>query len=132
RGHRFPGSQRPRRSRRRSAIGYQRMRVSLVSAHYPPNFVSGGTLVPQRVARGLAERGHDVSVFAGRLDDGEAALTVSHGVDGAIPVTWINITPFTAWNDVNNYDSPGVAAAFADFLAAARPDVVHFPPLQTF
>ena len=36
------------------------MRITLVSAHYPPNFVSGGTLQPQRLAHGLRDRGHDV------------------------------------------------------------------------
>ena len=45
------------------------MRVLTVSAHYPPNFVSGGTLQPQRLSRGLRDRGHDVSVFAGWLGE---------------------------------------------------------------
>ena len=52
------------------------MRIALVSAHYPPNFVSGGTLVPQRIAEGLARRGHRISVFAGSMDDGHRDLTV--------------------------------------------------------
>ena len=33
------------------------MRITFVSAHYPPNFVSGGTLQPQRLARGLPRPG---------------------------------------------------------------------------
>src|SRR3954447_14607568 len=39
------------------------MRVVVVSAHCPPNFVSGGTLAPQRLARALRARGHEVSVY---------------------------------------------------------------------
>ncbi len=48
------------------------MHIALVSSHYPPNFVSGGTLVPQRIAEGFAARGHRVSVFAGSFEDGAA------------------------------------------------------------
>ena len=51
------------------------MRVVQVSAHYPPNFVSGGTLVPQRIAQGLARRGHDAWVYAGHLDDSREPLS---------------------------------------------------------
>ena len=42
-------------------LRYRLMRITFVSAHYPPNFVSGGTLQPQRLARGLPRRGHDVA-----------------------------------------------------------------------
>ena len=36
-------------------------RIVVVSAHYPPNFVSGGTLQAAAPRPGLAARGHDVS-----------------------------------------------------------------------
>jgi hypothetical protein len=76
-------------------VGYRPMRVTLVSAHYPPNFVSGGTLQPQRIARGLVARDHEVRVFAGCLDSrrtpstagrtptttGSRALAGHHAVD---------------------------------------------------
>ena len=52
------------------------MRIAIVSAHYPPNFVSGGTLVPARIARTLADRGHQVYVFAGEVLEGEPDLMV--------------------------------------------------------
>ncbi|TML84802.1 MAG: hypothetical protein E6G06_22370, partial [Actinobacteria bacterium] len=57
------------------------MRVVVVSAHYPPNFVSGGTVAAQRLARGLRERGHDVSVYAGRLDAGRTPLSTWEEID---------------------------------------------------
>ncbi len=108
------------------------MRLALVSAHYPPNFVSGGTLVPQRIAQGLTARGHDVRVFAGRLDEDEAPLSTFTEPDAdGIPVTWINTTPWTAWNDPMNVDNPDVHAAFESWLADHRPEVVHFHSLQT-
>lgn len=45
------------------------VRILVVSAHFPPNFVSGGTLVPQRTAVALQRRGHDVAVYAGCRGD---------------------------------------------------------------
>lgn len=109
------------------------MRIGLVSAHYPPNFVSGGTLVPHRLAAGLRDRGHEVVVFAGRLDADEQPLTVRDetGPDGT-GTTWVNITPFTGWDDPRNHDNPEVAQRFRTWLQEARPAVVHFHALQTF
>lgn len=108
------------------------MRVALVSAHYPPNFVSGGTLVPQRMARGLAARGHEVRVFAGRLDAESDPLAVCTELDEeSIPVTWITTTPWTSWADTHNYDNPGVAEAFGRWLDEFGPRVVNLHSLQT-
>jgi len=108
------------------------MRILVVSAHYPPNFVSGGTLVPQRLARGLRARGHDVSVYAGWLGDDRAPLTTWDEADEtSLGVRWIATTPWTAWSDRQNFDNPAVAADFAAHVAAVRPDVVHFHALQS-
>jgi hypothetical protein len=60
------------------------MRITLVSAHYPPNFVSGGTLQPQRIARGLRARGHDVRVFAGCLDSRRRPLDTWEEIDETV------------------------------------------------
>lgn len=103
-----------------------------VSAHYPPNFVSGGTIVPQRIARGLLDRGHDVFVYAGYLDAGRRPLsgwteTDSHGVS----VRWVVTTPWTGWSDPRNSVNPEVTADFATWLADVQPDVVHLHSLQT-
>jgi glycosyltransferase involved in cell wall biosynthesis len=108
----------------------ERPRLVVVSAHFPPDFVSGGTLVPDRQARGLAERGWDVSVFAGSLDEARAPLsTWDEDVDG-LAVRWIAIKPFIWWDDRRNFDNPGADDAFRTYLAAARPDVVHLHSLQ--
>ncbi|KQR16693.1 glycosyltransferase [Cellulomonas sp. Leaf334] len=108
------------------------MRVVQVSAHYPPNFVSGGTLVPQRVARGMAERGHESWVYAGHLDADREPLSTWTESDGAgVDVRWVVTTPWTGWADPRNSENPAVAADFDAWLAEIRPDVVHIHSLQT-
>ena len=110
------------------------MRVVVVSCHYPPNFVSGGTLVPQRLARGLLARGHDVHVYAGWLDhDGtrQPLDTWDETDETGLPVRWIVSTPFTGWSDDRNWRNPPVTADFAGWLETVRPDVVHLHCLQS-
>lgn len=108
------------------------MRVVQVSAHFPPNLVSGGTLVPQRIARGLADRGHDVHVYAGYLDDDREPLSTWTEDDGhGVSVRWVVTTPWTAWSDPRNSLNPAVTADFERWLAEVRPDVVHLHSLQT-
>lgn len=108
-----------------------RSRLVVVSAHFPPNFVSGGTLVPDRQARGFQARGWDVSVYAGHLQRGRPAYeTRDENVEG-LPVRWIEVEPFIAWTDERNFDNPAVAADFDAHLAEVRPDLVHLHSLQT-
>ena len=109
------------------------MRIALVSAHYPPNFVSGGTLVPQRIADGFARRGHQVSVFAGSIDDGQPDLTVRREVTGSgVAIQWTSVTGMLGWSDTVNYANDDVDAEFSRWLSRTRPDVVHFHTLQGF
>jgi glycosyltransferase involved in cell wall biosynthesis len=108
------------------------VRVVVVSAHFPPNHVSGGTLVPQRIARDLARRGHEVAVYAGYLDESREPLSTWEETDrDGVRIRWIVTTPWTAWNDPLNSDNPGVAEDFAAWLDRERPDVVHLHSLQT-
>src|SRR5664279_3945909 len=110
-----------------------RVRIALVSAHYPPNFVSGGTLVPQRIADGFARRGHQVSVFAGSIDDGQPDLTVRREVTGSgVAIQWTSVTGMLGWSDTVNYANDDVDAEFSRWLSRTRPDVVHFHTLQGF
>lgn len=106
------------------------MRVLVVSAHYPPNFISGGTLGPQRIAHGLAARGHEVSVYAGWLGDREPLDTWT-GDDGlGMLVRWIAVTPWVDWASRRNFDNPDVTADFRLHLDEVRPDLVHVHSLQ--
>jgi glycosyltransferase involved in cell wall biosynthesis len=108
------------------------VRILVVSAHYPPDFVSGGTLTPQRLARGLRSRGHDVTVYAGSLDSERAPLSSWSEVDETgLPVRWIASWPWIGWDDPNCYENKRVTADFADHVARTRPDIVHFHALQS-
>lgn len=109
-----------------------RMRVVQVSAHYPPNFVSGGTLVPHRIARELARRGHESHVYAGHLDAARSPLSTWTEVDDAgVHVRWVVTTPWTGWDDPRNSENPEVVADFRAYLDELRPEVVHVHSLQT-
>lgn len=108
------------------------MRIGIVSAHFPPNFVSGGTLVPARLADALARRGHDVHVFAGRLDDGAPDMVVSREItEDGVTIHWVTVTGFVSWANRPNFDNPRMHSQFLSFLDEARPEVVHFHALQT-
>ncbi len=107
------------------------MHIALVSSHYPPNFVSGGTLVPQRIAEGFAARGHRVSVFAGSFEDGLPDMTVRHEISpGGVQIQWTTITGMLTWADDVNFANDDVDAEFSRWLVRTRPDVVHFHNLQ--
>ncbi|MDP1819356.1 MAG: glycosyltransferase [Acidimicrobiales bacterium] len=106
-------------------------RLLVVSAHFPPDFVSGGTLVPDRQARGLAARGWDVAVYAGSVDPKRPPLVAWDDMVDGLPVRWIGIAPFTSWSDSHNFDNPEVVADLAAHLAQRPVDVVHAHSLQT-
>ncbi|MGQ0833289.1 MAG: glycosyltransferase [Microthrixaceae bacterium] len=108
------------------------MRIVQVSAHFPPEFVSGGTLQPQRLARALRADGHSVQVLAGSLDGERAPLSVWDDADETgLPVRWVAAGEFVWWDDVRNYDNPPVEAIAAELYREWRPDVVHCHSLQT-
>jgi glycosyltransferase involved in cell wall biosynthesis len=112
-------------------VGYRSMRVTLVSAHYPPNFVSGGTLQPQRLAHGLLDRGHDVRVFAGCLDSRRTPLDAwTEPDERGMAVHWLVTTPWIDWADERNHDNPAAAEVFRSHLAEHPADVVHLHSLQ--
>lgn len=122
---------------RRAQVGY--VRVLVVSAHFPPNFVSGGTLVPLRSALELARRGHDVSVFAGWIGhthrSGDAFDDVAVGPGGggrsaAVPVRWFTTNDAIGWDSRLNFDNPAAEEEFARSLRAFEPDIVHFHSMQ--
>ncbi|MEY2399812.1 MAG: hypothetical protein QOJ00_2986 [Actinomycetota bacterium] len=107
------------------------MRIAVVTAHFPPNFTSGGSLAPQRLAREITERGHQVFVYAGSLDRDRAPGEAWDGTDAAgFPIRWIEIHPWIGWADSNNVDNPVVTADYARWLETTKPDVVHVHSCQ--
>ena len=108
------------------------MRVVVVSAHYPPDFVSGGTLVPQRQARALRDRGHDVRVYAGSLDPArQDGGPWDEADETGVPVHWVPVRHAIGWADRANHDDPRACAQFEAWLEQVRPDVVHLHSLQS-
>src|SRR5262245_24728367 len=109
----------------------RRMRILTVSAHYPPNFVSGGTLQPQRLSQGLRSRGHDVSVYAGWLGDRPPLDSWEETDDTGMPVRWVASGPWIGWSDDRNWFNPAVTEHFRAHVEALRPDLVHVHALQS-
>ncbi len=114
------------------------MRLVIVSAHYPPDFTSGATLVAQRTARGAARAGHEVHLYAGWIGGGrpDAAerkpMESWEEVDEAgVRIRWVATHPWLGWEDQANFDNPRVADDFGRYLAEVKPDLVHFQVLQT-
>jgi glycosyltransferase involved in cell wall biosynthesis len=100
-----------------------------VTAHFPPDFVSGGVLVPERIARAVFEHGHDSYVFTGALH-GLDALEQRDSDANGVKIRWIGVAPFLAWDDEKNYNNPEVASRFAEYVAEISPDIVHFHSIQ--
>ncbi len=109
----------------------RRMRILTVSAHYPPNFVSGGTLQPQRIGQGLRARGHDVSVYAGWIGDRPPLESWADTDETGMPVRWVVSSPWIGWSDERNWMNPAVTEHFRAHVDALRPDVVHVHALQS-
>ncbi|HEY5156267.1 MAG TPA: glycosyltransferase, partial [Acidimicrobiales bacterium] len=107
------------------------MRILIVSAHYPPNFVSGGTLQPQRLSQGLRALGHDVSVYAGWIGDRPPLDTWTDTDETGMAVRWVVSSPWIGWSDERNWRNPAVTEDFRAHLAEVRPDVVHLHALQS-
>lgn len=109
------------------------MRVLVVASHYPPELFTGATLVAQRLARGLRDRGHEVLVYAGSLERERPPLSSWADVDDTgLPVRWVAIRPYIGWENKQNHDHPAVVKDLSGVLAAFRPDIVHVHVPQGF
>jgi 1,2-diacylglycerol 3-alpha-glucosyltransferase len=93
------------------------MRIALLTQSYPP-MISGAALVVQRLAEGLAKRGHAVLVLAAS-DKGVAYVQTSGSLTVARLKAWPNPLRrgqhFLAWPE----------RAIGDELARFQPQVVH-------
>ncbi|MFV0306518.1 MAG: glycosyltransferase [Desertimonas sp.] len=107
------------------------MRVLLVTSHYPPDLVSGATLLVERLATGLDHAGHDVAVVSGAigrgLADGETEIEKRAGV----AVHWIGTAERVHQDDDRNWRNDAARTLVADLVDTWRPDVVHAHTLQT-
>jgi glycosyltransferase involved in cell wall biosynthesis len=104
------------------------MKILHLVHQYPPDYVGGTEHYTQTVARALAERGHDVSVFYRRSAPGRGRTRrLADGVD-----VW------AAWDGVQNPTRRFMATfgdrflmdSFSEALAKTRPDLVHIEHLM--
>jgi glycosyltransferase involved in cell wall biosynthesis len=107
------------------------MRIVYVTAHYPPDFVSGATLQVQRLAEGAARAGHDVVVLSGAIRAGLADGEVRVEERGGVTVHWLGTATRIDQDVDENWRNPAATAALVSLLDHWRPDVVHAHALQT-
>src|SRR5512141_128219 len=109
--------------------GAARMRIVQVSALYPPELHAGGTLACHALARTLARRGHEVSVFAGSWRRSDPPLHRRTYWYQGIPVETVQVASGFA-PSVGSYRNPAVSERFQRYLERGAVDVVHFHSIQ--
>ena len=100
------------------------MKVLLALHGYPPELVGGTESAVQALARGLLQRGHDVCVAAGSVQQSSSFRTTRETQADGVRVVRLHRADlyFDHWQKSFSAD---VSAAFAALLAEERPDVVH-------
>ncbi len=108
------------------------MRILYVTAHYPPDFVSGATLQVRRLSEAVAAEGHDVAVLSGAIsapDLPDGAVRTERL--GGVTVHWLGTASRIDQDIDANWQNPHATRLAAELLDAFRPDVVHGHALQT-
>jgi glycosyltransferase involved in cell wall biosynthesis len=104
------------------------MRILHVVHQYPPDYIGGVELHTQALARGLAERGHQVSVFYRRSAE-DAGLERRQEGDVTIWAAWSGLVQPTGRFLASFRDEP-ILDAFRRVLDEAAPDLVHIQHLM--
>jgi glycosyltransferase involved in cell wall biosynthesis len=98
---------------------------------YPPELVGGTELSTQRLAHGLARRGHEVLVLAGSVEGSvPGELTMREQLEelegAAFPVRVLRLTrPDLYYDHWHKSKSARVARAVRELLERERPELVH-------
>lgn len=107
------------------------MRLLVITAHLPPDFVSGATLQVDRLARAMAALGHEVDVVSGAiaagLDDGAVRTEQRDG----FTVHWLGTADRVEQDDDRNWQNDHATDLVRRVIESRRPDVVHAHALQT-
>jgi glycosyltransferase involved in cell wall biosynthesis len=112
------------------------LRIALVVHKYPPGSVGGTEIYTQNLARELLARGHEVFVFH-RGDEGATRQCRSNWENREeVKVCRVSraCDPEKASPSAQFFDTfhnPDVERAFAQYLQASRPEIVHFQHVAT-
>ena len=106
------------------------MRILQVAHGYPPEKWGGAELVTATLAQALAQRGHEVTVFARTADSAAEEFSVREdtpatgGHNGVRVVRVVNNLRHASHFRLE-YDHPFLDEAFHRVLTDSRPDIVH-------
>ena len=102
------------------------MKVLIVSNGFPPRGSFGTEFYTAELARGLAGRGHEVSVLHPERSGSRARYTLEDVVEAGIPITLLHNAGDPGKGFEASYADRRVEELFAGVLDRSRPDVVHF------
>ena len=107
----------------------------IVLTSYGFEDAGGGTIVPRYLAKELAQRGWDVTVFhaAVRRIDGAGSYAVREWEQDGVKLVGVFNRPHVLLDlghPLREVDDPPIAEAFAQTLDRVQPDVVHFHNLH--
>ena len=122
------------------------MRILQVVHGYPPQKWGGVELITATLTRVLAERGHQVTVFARMADTTAEEFSVrdddpGHSMPADNALAYADEPKVRVVRVVNNlsrishfrlgYDNPFLDEAFHQVVTEARPDIVHIQHIGT-
>jgi glycosyltransferase involved in cell wall biosynthesis len=102
------------------------LRVLQVVHGFPPAQRAGTEIYAEALSRGLAARGHHVSVFHRTADPGLPEYAAWRGCRDGLDVVRVNNTFRHCSSFEDTYRNAAVEAAFAATLEELRPDIAHF------
>ena len=101
-------------------------RVLIVSNAYPPRFIGGAELIAHAQAKVLKEKGCEVIVFAGELNERRARHSMRRSSHEGIPVYRVALHTQDYGADYLSFYHERVHELFDRLLEETAPDVVHF------
>lgn len=107
------------------------MHILVVTAHYPPDFLSGATLQVRRLAHAFVAAGARVDVVAGAISRDLPDGAVQIEDDRGATIHWIGTADRVEQHVIENWRNETATRYIADLVAAQRPDVIHAHALQT-
>lgn len=101
-----------------------RLRILICSNLFPPHSVGGSEVVAYSQGTVLRQLGHEVRVFAGRLDHARQRYRIKVET-GEFHTTWIGIIPEDLGGSVQPLRNQEIGRECARVLDEFQPDIVH-------